>query len=104
MTSRQLVLPIAIALTGATHGATLPSGFTETALTSSLSSATAMALAPDERIFVCEQNGTLRVIKNGALLPQPFLTLTVSSVDERDLLGVAFDPSFPTNHFMYVYY
>ncbi len=84
--------------------ATLPTGFTEIALTSSLSSATAMALAPDGRIFVCEQGGTLRVIKNGALLPQPFLTLTVSSVGERGLLGVAFDPGFLTNHFLYVYY
>jgi glucose/arabinose dehydrogenase len=84
--------------------ATLPSGFTEIALTNSLSSATAMAFAPDRRIFVCEQGGALRVIKNGALLSQPFLTLTVSSVGERGLLGVAFDPNFSTNHFVYVYY
>ena len=53
-----------------------------------------MAFAPDGRLFVCEQGGTLRVIKNGALLPTPFLTLTVDSSGERGLLGVAFDPDF----------
>jgi glucose/arabinose dehydrogenase len=87
-----------------TPGATMPGGFIETALTTSLSSATAMALAPDGRIFVCQQGGALRVVKNGTLLPQPFLTVTVSSVGERGLLGVAFDPAFSTNAFGYVYY
>lgn len=47
------------------------------------------AFAPDGRLFVCEQGGRLRVVKNGALLAAPFLTVTVSSVGERGLLGVA---------------
>ena len=63
-----------------------------------------MQFAPDGRLFVCEQGGRLRVIKNGALLPTPFVTLTVNSAGERGLLGVAFDPAFATNHFVYVYY
>jgi glucose/arabinose dehydrogenase len=63
-----------------------------------------MQFAPDGRLFVCEQRGRLRVIKNGALLPTPFLTLTVSSSGERGLLGVAFDPGFSTNQFVYLYY
>ena len=63
-----------------------------------------MALAPDGRIFVCEQRGTLRVIKNGALLPTPFLTVTVDSAGERGLLGIAFDPNFVSNQLVYVYY
>ena len=63
-----------------------------------------MQFAPDGRLFVCEQGGRLRVIKNGALLPTPFLTLTVSSSGERGLLGVAFDPAFASNQFIYVYY
>jgi glucose/arabinose dehydrogenase len=69
--------------------ATLPTGFTETQI-SGLSSPTAMAIAPDGRIFVCLQGGSLRVIKNGALLPTPFLTLTVDPTGERGLLGIAF--------------
>ena len=84
--------------------ATLPAGFSETIVAGGLASPTAMAFAPDGRIFVGEQSGTLRVIKNGALLPTPFLSLTVSSSGERGLLGVAFDPDFALNHFVYVYY
>ncbi len=89
----------------ATAGAaTLPAGFEETQIVSGLASPTAMAFAPDERLFICLQGGQLRVVKNGALLPTPFLTLTVNASGERGLLGVAFDPDFATNGFVYVYY
>ena len=84
--------------------ATLPTGFTESQLAGGLTNATAMAFAPDGRLFVCQQGGQLRVIKNGALLANPFVSLTVSSVGERGLLGIAFDPNFAMNHFVYVYY
>ena len=53
---------------------------------------------------VAQQGGALRVIKNDALLAQPFLTLNVNSSGERGLLGVAFDPNFASNGFVYVYY
>ena len=91
---------------GATAGraATLPSGFTEALVASGLNNPTAMQFAPDGRLFVCEQGGRLRVIKNGALLSTPFLTVTVSSSGERGLLGVAFDPNFAVNQYVYVYY
>ncbi|MDX6712769.1 MAG: hypothetical protein QOH96_3785 [Blastocatellia bacterium] len=83
--------------------ASLPTGFTETSITG-LTAPTAMAFAPDGRLFVCQQGGQLRVIKNGTLLSTPFVSLTVDSAGERGLLGVAFDPSFPSNNFVYVYY
>src|SRR6185503_14105579 len=86
------------------NAATLPAGFTETIIANGLTSPTAMDFAPDGRLFVCLQGGNLRVIKNGALLPTPFLTLSVDSSGERGLLGVAFDPGFAANHFVYVYY
>jgi glucose/arabinose dehydrogenase len=63
-----------------------------------------MAFAPDGRLFVAEQTGALRVIENGNLLPDPFATVTVDATGERGLLGVAFDPNFATNGFVYVYY
>jgi len=75
--------------------ATLPTGFSETPVATGLASPTAMQFAPDGRLFVCEQDGRLRVIKDGALLPTPFLTLTVSSVGERGRLGVALIPRLP---------
>lgn len=86
------------------QGATLPTGFTETRIATGLASPTAMAFAPDGRLFVAEQGGRLRVIKNGALLTQPFVTLTVSSSGERGLLGIAFDPNFAANSYLYLYY
>jgi len=63
-----------------------------------------MAFAPDGRLFICEQGGTLRVVKNSTLLATPFVTVTVNSSGERGLLGVAFDPAFATNGFVYIYY
>ena len=85
-------------------GATLPTGFSETMISSGLSNPTAMDFAPDGRLFVCLQGGQLRVIKNGVLLSTPFVTLTVDNSGERGLLGIAFDLSFATNNFVYVYY
>lgn len=63
-----------------------------------------MAFAPDNRLFVSEQGGTLRIIKNDVRLATPFLSLTVDSSGERGLLGVAFDPAFASNKFVYVYH
>ncbi|CAN5652318.1 hypothetical protein BH20ACI3_BH20ACI3_14440 [soil metagenome] len=87
------------------HAAVLLSGFRESLVAGNLSAPIAMAFAPDGRLFVCEQGGTLRVIKNGTLLTTPFLTLqNVDASNERGLLGVAFDPGFSTNNYVYVSY
>ena len=84
--------------------ARLRSGFRETRVASGLSRPTAMAVAPDGRIFVCEQDGDLRVVKDGSLLERPFVTVTVDSAGERGLLGVTLDPDFAFNDYLYVYY
>jgi len=84
--------------------ATLPAGFTEAIFGTGLTSPTAMQFAPDGRLFVAQQGGALRVIQNGLLLPTPFVTLTVDDDGERGLLGVAFDPGFASNQYVYVYY
>jgi glucose/arabinose dehydrogenase/regulation of enolase protein 1 (concanavalin A-like superfamily) len=63
-----------------------------------------MEFAPDGRLFVCQQGGQVRVIKNGALLGTPFLTAPVDGTGERGLLGIAFDPNFAANRYVYVYY
>jgi glucose/arabinose dehydrogenase len=93
-----------IVLSPSSPAATLPTGFVETTFASGLSAPTAMDFAPDGRLFICQQGGSLRVVKNGALLPTPFITLNVDSSGERGLLGIAFDPNFGTNNFLYVYY
>jgi glucose/arabinose dehydrogenase len=84
--------------------ATAPSGFAEVRVAPGLTEPTAMAFAPDGRLFICEKAGRVRVVKNGALLPTPFATLSVSAEGERGLLGITFDPDFQNNHFVYVYY
>lgn len=89
------------------QAATLPAGFNESQFggsSASIPSPTAMAFAPDGRLFVCQQSGQLRVIEQGNLLATPFLSVTVDSQGERGLLGVAFDPNFSANNFVYVYY
>ncbi len=61
----------------------------------------------DPRQFVIEQSGVIRVIKNGVLLPTPFLDLSgaagpVLAGGERGLLGLAFHPDFGNNALFYV--
>ncbi|MDQ3668304.1 MAG: PQQ-dependent sugar dehydrogenase [Acidobacteriota bacterium] len=98
------VLFVGLHVSRVAHAATVPGGFTDSLVANGLLNPTAMEIAPDGRLFVCEQGGRLRVIKNGALLATPFLTVTVNSSGERGLLGVAFDPDFATNQFVYIYY
>src|SRR5580765_4484431 len=84
--------------------ATVPPNFSEALVATGLSNPTAMTFAPDGRLFVCLQGGQVRVIENGALLAAPFVNLTVDSSGERGLLGLAFDPNFSANHYVYIYY
>src|SRR6476646_5693362 len=60
----------------------------------------------DPRLFVVEQPGRIRIVKNGALLATPFLDITdrVISGGERGLLSLAFDPAYTANGRFYVYY
>jgi glucose/arabinose dehydrogenase len=85
--------------------ATLPAGFTlnESWITG-LSNATAIAQAPDGRLFVAQQGGALRVVKNGVLLPTPFAQFPVDSSGERGLVGVTLHPQFATTGWVYAYY
>ncbi len=71
-----------------------------------LRSPTGMTFAPDGRLFVTEQAGVVRVIApGGQLLSTPFLTLSnIASAGERGLLGLAFDPDFTSNGYVYIFY
>lgn len=79
-------------------------GFTQTKFVGGLNGPTAMTFAPDGRIFVAQQGGNLRVVKNGRLLSRPFVSLNVDSRGERGLLGVTLDPDFAANRYVYVYH
>lgn len=84
----------------------LPAGFVLSKVVpdNALAAPASMAVAPDGRIFVCEKGGTLRIIKNGALLSQPFLTLYPYTDLESGLDSVLLDPDFATNGYVYVFY
>ena len=59
-----------------------------------------------ERLFIVEKGGAIRVVKDGALLPTPFLDIgaQVSTGGEQGLLGLAFDPEYATNGRFVVHY
>lgn len=58
----------------------------------------------DDRLFVLEQTGAVRIIAGGEVLPQPFLDLAgrITSDGERGLLSLAFHPDYSTNGYFYV--
>ena len=58
----------------------------------------------DDKIFVTEKAGLVRVIESGVLLDDPLATLRVANVFGGGLLGIAVHPAFDNNHFIYVYY
>lgn len=59
-----------------------------------------------DRLFIVEQPGRIRVVRDGALLPAPFLDIDdlTDATGERGLLGLAFHPQYATNGWFYVNY
>ncbi|MDW7641554.1 MAG: PQQ-dependent sugar dehydrogenase, partial [Nitrosarchaeum sp.] len=57
----------------------------------------------DNRIFVTEKAGYIRVIQNNTLLAEPLATLRPAKVFDGGLLGIALHPDFSSNHIMYVF-
>jgi len=83
---------------------TFPAGFAEAQVATGFVSPTAMTVAPDGRVFVAEQGGELRVIRDGNLVSSPFLTVPTEAIQERGFGGVVLDPNFAANGYVYVYY
>ncbi|MFQ5497649.1 MAG: PQQ-dependent sugar dehydrogenase [Nitrosopumilus sp.] len=57
----------------------------------------------DDRIFVTEKDGFIRVIQNDVLLESPLATFRPANVFDGGLLGIAIHPNFSNNHFIYVF-
>src|SRR5688500_18385025 len=103
----RLAPPATLALVEARYARqllTVATGFTETLVAGGLTQATKITVAPDGRLFISLQGGQVRIVKNGQLLSQPFMSITVENRSERGLMGLAFDPNFASNHFIYAYY
>jgi glucose/arabinose dehydrogenase len=98
-----------VALIGATRpveaAVALPVGF-EDRLVATVRQPTALTPTPDGRLLLASKPGRLRVLEEGT--PGKPLALDISerlcSNFERGLLGVAVDPNFSTNRYVYLYY
>jgi glucose/arabinose dehydrogenase len=58
----------------------------------------------EDRIFITEKIGKVRVIESDVLLEEPLATLRVADIFDGGLLGITVHPDFANNHFLYVYY
>ncbi|QSQ25795.1 PQQ-dependent sugar dehydrogenase [Pyxidicoccus parkwayensis] len=84
----------------------LPTSFTMEVVASGLAYPTGFAALPDGRILIAEKGGVVRLLKNGVLQPTPFIDLQarVNAHHDRGLLGLAVDPAFSSNGFVYLLY
>ena len=102
------ILAAAVAVaSAAAHGETLPPGFRDSIVISGLTRPTVVRFSPDGRIFVAEKSGIVKVFSSlTATTPTIFANLTtnVDNYWDRGLLGMALDPGFPTNPYVYVLY
>lgn len=75
---------------------------------SGFSNPVAITHAGDDRLFVVQRSGAIRIVNtDGSINSTPFLSLTSSTVlsgGERGLLGLAFHPDYATNGKFYVNY
>ncbi|MGO4791603.1 PQQ-dependent sugar dehydrogenase [Paenibacillus sp. 2KB_20] len=83
--------------------------YTPEVVANNLETPWAIDFAPDGRIFFTERNsGRVRVVENGNLKSTPVITLSspfyYMPKSEGGLLGLALDPNFATNHYMYIYH
>src|SRR5262245_1198115 len=84
----------------------LDANFVQTELPAGGLAVTSMAWATDgsERLFLTTKDGTTRIVENGVLLPTPFMTVTeLYQGSECGLLGIAFDPNFGENGYVYFF-
>lgn len=82
-----------------------PAGFSHETIASGFTRATAAAFLPDGRILVAEKTGEVKVVDNGTVLPAPLIDLpNVNSYGDRGLLGLAVDPNFADNNYIYLAY
>lgn len=81
-------------------------GFTETSVATGLGPITGLAWAPDgsQRLFLTRQTGEILIVQEGKLVKTPFATVSpIVAQGELGLLGIAFDPSFGSNGYVYVF-
>ena len=99
-------LAVGVVLGGAapTRAVELPEHFRVEPVVAAANFPVALAWTPDGRLLYTEKSGALRVVENGQLRGEPFAVLEVDELFERGLIGVAVDPAFAVNGYVYVSY
>jgi glucose/arabinose dehydrogenase len=82
----------------------LPVGFAKVQLAKGLANPTTIAFSPNGDIYIAQQRGAIRLFRSGALVATPVMTIATDNLTETGVLGMALDPNFATNGFMYVAY
>ena len=104
-----LLATVAMGLTSSAtaSAATYPTGFSEQTVFSGLTNPTTIRFSSDGRVFVAEKSGLIKVFDSLAdTQPDVFADLRtqVHNFWDRGLLGLALDPEFPANPYVYVLY
>lgn len=79
-------------------------GYTTTTLLTGLEHPWAIAWLPNGDQLITERPGTLRLVKQGKLLPNPIATLPVFAKGQGGLMDVAIHPDFQSNNLVYLTY
>ncbi|HET9931497.1 MAG TPA: ThuA domain-containing protein, partial [Polyangiaceae bacterium] len=79
-------------------------GFGRSILTRQLRSPIALATRPDGDVYVIERTGEVRILRKASGHLDTALALAVDTAQENGLLGLALDPNFAQNDFVYLYY
>ncbi len=97
---------IRAASASAGSASTLAGGFGQQVIASGFNSPTAFAFLPDGRILVAEKHGVIKVVKSGAVLSTPLIDLSseVNDYWDHGLIGLAVDPTFAANGYIYLSY
>jgi glucose/arabinose dehydrogenase len=84
----------------------LAPGFEEELVAEGFDAPTDVAFLPDGRVLVAEKRGRVQLVKDGVLSGESLLDLTARTNDfwERGLLGLAVDPEFAVNGYVYLLY
>ena len=75
-----------------------------TVVASGLNAPVDFQFLPDGRILVAEKAGTIRIVEDGTVSKRPLVRLRVLTQGERGINGIAVDPDFDTNGYIYVAY
>lgn len=90
-----------LTLAGTARAGTPISGFVDSQVVGSLSTPTAIAFLPDGRLLVAEKSGALKLVTAG--VASTLVNIPVCFNSEMGLLGIAIDPAFASNGFIYLY-